>query len=138
MGEQSPFIWHELVTRDQRTSGHFFRELLHWTSREVDAGPFGTYTLFQDGGQDVAGMMNPTPDNPGTGPYWHAYISVVDIDACAGRAVTLGGSVLVPPHEVPQFGRVCAVADPTGAIAHLVQPAIGVTLAAQRGAAAGE
>ena len=122
MAEQSPFIWHELVTADQRASGHFFRELLHWTSREVDAGPFGTYTLFQKGGQDVAGMMNPTSDTPGKGPYWHSYIAVADIDACAGRAVALGGRVLVPPHEVPQFGRVCAIADPTGAIAHLVQP----------------
>lgn len=51
----------------------FFRELLQWTSREVDAGRFGTYTLFQAAGQDVAGMMNPTPDTPGKGPYWHSY-----------------------------------------------------------------
>ena len=125
MAEQSPFIWHELVTPDQRASGHFFRELLHWTSREVDAGRFGTYTLFQAAGQEVAGMMNPTPDTPGKGAYWHSYIAVADIDACAGRAAALGGSVLVPPHEVPEFGRVCAIADPTGAVAHLVQPAGG-------------
>lgn len=123
MGEQSPFIWHELVTPDQRASGHFFRELLNWTSREVDAGSFGTYTLFQTNGRDVAGMMNPTPDTPGKGSYWHPYIAVADIEACAGRAVALGGKVLVAPHEVPEFGRVCAIADPTGAIAHLVQPA---------------
>ena len=125
MSEQSPFIWHELVTSDQHASGQFFRELLDWTSREVDAGPFGTYTLFQTGGQDVAGMMNPTPDTQRKGSYWHPYISVADVDACATRAVALGGSVVVPPHVVPQFGRVCAIADPTGAIAHLVQPATG-------------
>lgn len=45
-GWPSPFIWHELVTPDQRASGQFFRELLHWTSREGDAGPLGTATLF--------------------------------------------------------------------------------------------
>lgn len=125
MDEQSPFIWHELVTPDQRASGHFFRELLNWTSREVDAGSFGTYTLFQANGRDVAGMMNPTPDTPVKGSYWHQYISVADIEGCARRAVALGGQVLVAPHEVPEFGRVCAIADPTGAIAHLVQPASG-------------
>ena len=38
MAEQSPSSWHELVTPDQRASGQFFRELLNWTSREVDAG----------------------------------------------------------------------------------------------------
>ena len=123
MSYGSPFIWHELVTPDQPTSGTFFRRLFGWTSREVDAGPFGTYTLFQKDGQDVAGMMNPTPDTPGKGPYWHSYIAVEDVDDCANRVPSLGGSVLLAPHDVPEFGRVCAVADPTGAVAHLVQPA---------------
>lgn len=122
MAAASPFVWHELVTADQRVSGRFFRELFGWASREVDAGPFGTYTLFQRDGEDVAGMMNPTADTPGTAPYWHSYIAVADVDACASRATALGGRVLVGPHEVPAFGRVCAVADPTGAVAHLVTP----------------
>jgi predicted enzyme related to lactoylglutathione lyase len=90
----------------------------------LDAGPFGIYTLFQMDSRDVAGMMNPTPDTPGTGSYWHSYIAVDDIEECTRRAVSLGGSVVVPPHDVPTFGRVCVVADPTGAIAHLVQPTI--------------
>jgi len=122
MADQSPFIWHELVTTDQPTSGAFFSQLLGWTRKEVDAGPFGTYTLFQKNGQDVAGMMNPTPDTPGKGSYWHAYIAVEDVDECATRAPSIGGSVLVSPHDVPDVGRVCVVADPTGAIAHLMQP----------------
>jgi len=122
MPDQSPFIWHELVTADQRTSGAFFSQLFVWTRKEVDAGRFGTYTLFQKNGQDVAGMMNPTPDTPGKGSYWHAYISVDNVDECAKRAPSFGGSVLVAPHEVPDVGRVCVVADPTGAITHLMQP----------------
>ena len=60
MPDQSPFIWHELVTVDQPTSGDFFSQLFGWTRKEVDAGRFGIYTLFQKNGQDVAGMMNPT------------------------------------------------------------------------------
>jgi predicted enzyme related to lactoylglutathione lyase len=111
----------EVVTADQPTSGIFFRHLLGWKSREVDAGRFGTYTLFEKDGQDVAGLMNPTPDTPCKAPYWHSYIAVEDIDESAKRVPLLGGRVLVAPHEVPQFGRVCAVADPTGAVAHLVQ-----------------
>lgn len=87
-----------------------------------DAGQFGTYTLFQKNGQDVAGMMNPTPDTPGEGCYWHSYIAVEDVEECAKQAPLIGGRVVVPPHDVPDVGRVCAVADPTGAIAHLMQP----------------
>ena len=47
MSNKSPFIWQELVTTDQDTSGVFFSQLLGWTLKKVDAGEFGTYTLFQ-------------------------------------------------------------------------------------------
>lgn len=124
MADTTPFIWHELVTPDQASSGKFFSMLFRWTSREVDAGQFGTYTLFRKDGRDVAGMMNPTSDTLGKGAYWHSYIAVDDVDECARRAPSLGGSVLVPPHNVPEFGRVCAIADPAGAVAHLVQPLV--------------
>ncbi len=122
MALQSPFIWHELVTSDQKRSGAFFSQLFGWTRKEVDAGPFGIYTLFQRDDQDVAGMMNPTPDTPEKGSYWHSYIAVDDVDDCARRAPSIGGSLVVPPHDVPDVGRICVVADPTGAIAHLIQP----------------
>lgn len=76
MSDQNPFIWHELVTTNQNSSGAFFSQLFGWTRKEVDAGPFGMYTLFQKNGEDVAGMMNPTPDTPVKESYWHSYIAV--------------------------------------------------------------
>ena len=89
---------------------------------EVDAGDFGEYTLFRKDGQDVAGMMCPAPDTPKEGSYWHSYISVEGVDLCAKQAPTLGGKIVVPPHDVPDVGRICIVEDTTGAIAHLMQP----------------
>ncbi len=122
MPDPTPFIWHELVTPDQATSGAFFSRLLGWTRKETDAGSYGTYTLFQKNGEDIAGMMNPTVDTPIEGSFWHAYIAVDNVDDCAKQALMLGGKLVVPPHDVPDVGRICAVADPTGAIAHLMQP----------------
>lgn len=119
---ETPFIWHELVTSDQNKSGTFWSELFGWTKTEVDAGNFGTYTLFQKNGEDVAGMMNHTPETPGKESFWHSYIKVDDVDLSAERASTLGGKVIVPPHDVPDVGRICIVEDPTGARAHLMQP----------------
>ena len=95
---------------------------VRWTGKGVDAGPFDTYTLFHMNGRDVAGMMKPTPAAPDKGSYWHSYIALEDIDGCAKRDPALGGSVLIAPHDVPDVGRVCAVADPTVAVAHLMQP----------------
>lgn len=117
----SGFVWYELVTRDQRTSGKFYRELFGWSTKEVDAGEFGTYTLFSEDGQDIAGMMDPTSETSGEQSFWHAYLAVESVDECAERAVSLGGSVLVPPHDVPDVGRVCAIVDPMGAVLHLMQ-----------------
>lgn len=38
MADDSPFIWHELVTEDQGAGGAFFCGLFGWTRRRVDAG----------------------------------------------------------------------------------------------------
>lgn len=122
MEKENPFIWHELVTSDQKKSGEFFCELLGWKTTELDAGEFGIYTIFKQGNNEIAGMMNPTLDTPGKGSYWHSYIAVDNVDVCANKAPTLGGKVLVQPHDVPDVGRICIVEDGTGAIVHLMQP----------------
>ena len=122
MSRQEIFIWNELDTTDQKESGAFFSKLLGWTLKEVDAGEFGIYTIFQKDGQDVAGMMNPTPGSPAKQSCWQTYIAVDDVDKCAKQTMKLGGKVLVPPHEVPDFGRVCLISDPTGATVPLVTP----------------
>jgi len=64
MALENPFVWHELVTPDQKSSGDFFARLFGWARREVDAGPFGTYTLFQVNGSGIAGMMIRHPIPP--------------------------------------------------------------------------
>ena len=117
MTDHGDFIWHDLVTPDQKSSGHFLSELLGWTTKEVDAGPFGVYTLFQKDGRDVAGMMNPTPESPlaeSGQSRWHTYVSVANVDECAERVPNLAGKLLVPPHDVPGVGRVCLIAEPNG------------------------
>lgn len=114
------FIWHELDTNDQKLSGEFISSLFGWTLKEINAGEFGTYTIFQKDGRDIAGMMNPTKASPNKHPQWQAYISVDNVDKFAQRTIELGGKVLVEPHDVPGFGRVCLISDPTGASMPLV------------------
>lgn len=119
--ERGTFVWNHLVTPDQKTSGVFFSKLLGWTIKEVDAGPLGVYTLFQNHGQDVAGMMNPTVDHTRKqGARWYAYVAVDDVDECARRVPQLGGQVLVPPHDIPGVGRASLIIDPNGAEVTLV------------------
>ena len=51
MPGQDPFIWPELFRAGQPTSGAFLSQLFGWTRMKVDAGSFGTCTLFQINGR---------------------------------------------------------------------------------------
>ena len=48
-------------------------------------------------------------------PNWMPYFGIESADASAERASALGGSVLLPPMDIPSGGRIAAVADPQGA-----------------------
>jgi predicted enzyme related to lactoylglutathione lyase len=127
MPHRGDVVWHDLTTPNQQVSGAFFNELIGWELKQIDAGEFGTYTLFQKEGQDVAGMMNPVRESPlrnANESRWHMYIAVDDVDECARRVVDLGGRVLVAPHDVPGVGRACLVAEPFGADFVLLTPTV--------------
>ena len=117
------FVWNELVAGDQEACGDFYSNLLGWSRKEMDMGPLGTYTVFQQNGQDVAGMMNPATEfSRGRPSFWSAYIAVDDIDACAARVIELGGEIIAPPEDIPEVGRVCMLTDPSGAPVCLMTP----------------
>lgn len=123
MTEKAKFVWNELLTTDQQESGQFYSSLLGWTRNEIDMGPMGIYTVFQQDGEDVAGMMAPLTDfSRSRPPFWTAYIAVDDIDACAARVAELGGTIIAEPEDIPNVGRVCMLTDPKGAPVCLMTP----------------
>ena len=50
---------------------------------------------------------------PQVPPYWAIYFYVTDVDAAHAKAISLGGSELVPPQDFPG-GRFSIVDDPQG------------------------
>ena len=115
------FVWHELITTDRKKCGPFYSELFGWTCRDVDMGPY-TYTVFQEDGKDVAGMIDPlTSYSRAHRPWWSGYIAVEDIEGCVDRIKMLGGEEITTIDEIPDVGRVCMVADPSGAPFCLMQ-----------------
>ena len=107
--------WFEVQTRDYDAVVAFYRNVFGWETRvESDTEEF-RYTTLQHGDQPLAGVMDATtflaPDAPSC---WSVYWAVADADATAQRIVDRGGSLVHPPHDSP-YGRLVAVADPTGA-----------------------
>ncbi len=119
--KDATFTWNELATRDTAKVGAFFSELLGWTIETVDM-PQGPYMIFKKGETMTGGMMDMAqygvPD--GTPPHWLSYIQVPDVDASAAKVTELGGTVAVPPTDIPNVGRFCVITDPAGAYVALM------------------
>lgn len=115
------WFWHELMTPDTRKAKSFYGKLLGWTTQSMKVGPGMTYTLWKQGKTMHGGMMD-TKATGGAPPQWMIYVQVDDVEACAKSVPKLGGKVEVPPTDVPNVGRFCIIADPTGAAIALMQP----------------
>src|SRR5215470_4083961 len=107
------FVWHELQTTNLKTSLAFHTELFGWTTKEMDMGPAGKYTILRAGDRDVGGVQVHKAD-AGIPASWLAYCSVQDVDAAAKKALALGGRIMQPPTDIPTVGRFAVVIDPHG------------------------
>jgi uncharacterized protein len=113
------FVWDELLTKDLDAATRFYGDVFGWSAEEV---PFegGVYTLFKVGEQSVAGTMVPPEDI--SAAIWQTYIGTADVDATTERARELGATVYLEPMSVAGVGRLCALADPGGAVFGLFTP----------------
>jgi uncharacterized protein len=117
------FNWHELMTTDTEGASEFYREVAG-----LKVSLIGPYQMLMAGDQPVGGLVGPGVEGPawpsgGPEPHWVAYIAVADVDAAAQRAGELGGQVLVPPTDIPGWGRVAVLRDPQGAAFGVFNPA---------------
>lgn len=115
--EPGSLCWNELYTTDPDKARAFYTKLFGWVSEGVDMGPMGIYTLFKLPGapNNVAGMMKLPPPMAGAPSHWTAYLEVVDCDASTKQVGELGGTILMPPTDIPDVGRFSIVQDPMGA-----------------------
>lgn len=112
------FIWYELLTSDPDAAAEFYGEVIGWNAR--NAGQAGMdYRLFSMDGTDVAGLMRSEEGMPP--PVWLGYIGVNDVDAAAARIREAGGSIHLPPADIPNVGRFAMVADPQGVVFYIMR-----------------
>ncbi len=75
-----------------------------------------SYTEWKLGDDSIAGMLEmPQEAPPETPAYWLTYFGIDNTDAKVERALELGGSVLLPPTDIPP-GRFAVLADIDGAL----------------------
>lgn len=121
------FCWNELSTTDDEAAIKFYGELLGWQFKRSDAlacegseAPPMVYNEIVVDGKHVGGIFKMGPEFGGAPSHWMAYVAVDDVDAKAAQVSELGGSVCVPPTDIPNTGRFCVINDPTGATISLI------------------
>jgi uncharacterized protein len=112
VNEDGAWTWNELVTPDLAAGVRFYTGLFGWTAGEP-SGPIQR-TAFTLGELLIGGGHVPAPQEDPT-PGWGVTFWVGDADRAAAMAQELGGSVLLPPMDIP-VGRFTILADPQGAV----------------------
>jgi hypothetical protein len=107
------FSWFELRVPDIDAAAAFYREVFGWNIEAMDM-PTGPYHIIKVGEAGVGGIISP-PAEHGVPPHWGAYVTVDDADVIAKAVVEAGGTVIVPPTDIPEVGRFTMFTDGQGA-----------------------
>jgi uncharacterized protein len=106
--------WVELSTPDVEAARSFYARIFGW---QIDVSPdpqYGGYAIAKIGSDDAAGIG---PKQSAEAPTaWGLYIGVENVDQLAQRVGEAGGTVIAPPFDVGDQGRMAVFADPSGAV----------------------
>ncbi len=117
LNELGALCWTELNTRDTKAAEAFYTALFGWGVKHSAAGAPMEYTEFSVAGTPSIGMMPMVEHLPKNVPsYWMPYFQVADAEASVAKVKELGGTVMVPPQDIPNTGRFVIVSDPQGAM----------------------
>ncbi len=112
--------WVDITGPDVAALASFYCSLFGWESEDMGEEA-GHYTMFSLDGASVAAASPPMAGS-GAPPAWTTYITVADADATAAVIAEAGGTVMMPPMDVMQAGRMAMAADPSGGMFAIWQP----------------
>lgn len=120
MPKNGEFCWTEIATNNLETSRKFYEQVFGWQYKKSEAtGAEMQYLEFgTDAETPVGGMFEMKAEWYGgelPKPHINIYVAVDDTDETASKAFELGGTIVSPPMDVPNVGRMCQIADPMGA-----------------------
>lgn len=108
----NPVTHFEVIGKDGKKLQDFFSQLFDW---QIDANnPMQYGMISAQDGHGIGGGVGPNP--MGGDGHVTFYVEVDDAQAYLDKAVSLGGSVVMPVSEIPGGPTVALFADPEGHI----------------------
>ncbi|BBX20368.1 hydroxylase [Mycolicibacterium duvalii] len=114
VNEHGAPVYHQVTTRDYGAALEFYRSVFGWhTNTVADTDEFRYSTASFDG-EELLGVMDGSvlPDDAPS--VWTVFLAADDVDKTV-RLVTENGGTVVRAAEDTPYGRLAALADPTGA-----------------------
>lgn len=117
--EPGSTAWYELYSPDAARARDFYAALLGATAEPMPGGP--EYYVLKHGDDMLCGVMQIDPSWGAFQPQWITYFAVADADAAMAAVTSNGGKAMSAIEDTP-FGRMAAVADPSGAHFKIIEP----------------
>ncbi len=117
--QHGAFSWSELIVDDVDSAISFYTEVIGWEIEEMEM-PQNKYYVLKTDGVPVGGIMGKPEGSEQLPDHWGTYITVNDVDATLEKAEAAGGKAVYPPMDVPGVGRMCAIADRSGAVVSII------------------
>lgn len=112
----NPVAWFEIVGEDGTALQNFYSGLFGWS---IDANNPMNYGMVPAGPGGIGGGIGPSQDGSSRLTF---YVAVEDLQASLDRAVELGGTVIMPPMEVPEGPTIAMFTDIAGNQVGLMTP----------------
>lgn len=113
----SPIVHFELIGKDAARVKDFYSQLFGWKIGEL-IPDMGNYGLIDGESSGLAGGIGQSDDGK---PRSTVYAQVPDLQATLDHAVAMGGTVVMPPTEIPGVVTMALFADPDGNVVGIIK-----------------
>ena len=118
--EPGATTWYELYSTDAKKARDFYAALLRASADPMPGGM--EYYVLKHGDKPLGGIMQIQPSWGDFRVQWTPYFAVANADEAVAAATRNGGRAMSKVDDSP-FGRLAALADPSGAFFKVLQPA---------------
>ena len=112
VGEAGSPVWHQLTVTDYRGALDFYTSVFGWETRAEADTPEFRYTNAIFDGEPLLGVMDGAAVADRS--EWSVFLGTGDVDKTLEVITDYGGKIIRGAEDTP-YGRLAAVADPTGA-----------------------